>query len=433
MFFPQNIKQKLINYTKHLPLSFMASFIYGFPARRLEFIGVTGTEGKTTTVNLIYHLLVKSNISSAEISTVSAKIGNDEIDTGLHVTSPEPFKLQKLLKRAARLGVKIMVLELTSHGLDQFRLWGIKYRAVILTNINREHLDYHKTIDNYCQAKLRGLQAGQTVFLNRDDNHFDYFFKALSDNKKILTYGIKNESDFRAVNIKMNFSGTKFDLVYGNVVYHVYSPLIGLYNVYNIVSALAVTGLFNIKIEDAVKNLTGFSLPEGRLQPVNNKLGLRIYIDFAHTPNAIKEILETLRELAPKKNRVIIVFGSAGQRDKGKRPMMGEEAAKYADIVILTADDPRDESVADINRQITPGCLKTGMTEISKDGSGKKGFILIDDRKKAIEKALNIAEKGDVIVICGKGHEKSMAIGDLEIPWSDFNITTELLKEKEAK
>lgn len=424
----------MVNYLKHLPVAIAANIVYGFPSRKALMVGVTGTEGKTTTVNLIYHLLQKSGIPVAEVSTVSAKVGPEEIDTGLHVTSLGSFELQKLIKAAVDQRINTVILEMTSHGLDQFRFWGVKFRIGVLTNINREHMDYHKNFDNYTKVKLGGLLKSHTVVLNKDDGYFDYFYKQLSGRGiKVITYGINNRPDFMAENIRIVDKKTEFILKTDNNKISVSVPIIGQYNVYNILAALAVADNFGIDIKKATDYLSDFILPEGRLQEVGNKLGIKIFIDFAHTPNALKEVLSTLKKLTPKTNKLITVFGSAGKRDAGKRPAMGEEAAKFADYVILTADDPRNENIRDISSQIVQGCIKAGMIEISKDGQNKKGFILIDDRKTAIEKALSMAKRGDIVAICGKGHEKSLAIGDDELPWSDFKAINDLLTEKEAK
>lgn len=430
------IRKKIVNFLVHLPISVFFSIVYGFPARKLKIIAVTGTEGKTTTVNLIYSFL-KRNFPTAMISTVSAQIDKEVIDTGLHVTSPSPRILQKLLRKIVKKGIKYVVLEATSHGLDQFRFWGINFTVGVLTNIHREHFDYHLNQNDYLQAKMKALKNSKVVVLNKDDSCFDYFNnQSLSLGKKVITYAIDNQADFKAENIVFGLSGMSFNILKNNQIYKITSKIIGKYNVYNILASVTAVESMGIGIESLVEEIKNFSSVEGRLEEIKNNLGVKIFVDFAHTPNSLEQVLSTLKKLVPKTGKLVVVFGSAGKRDKGKRPLMGEAAARFADLIILTADDPRDESIRNINRQIAFGCKTLEFTEETNDQILKdeyKRYIFIDDRKKAIDFALKIAKKGDFIVICGKGHEKSLAVGKEEIPWSDKRVVEELLLNEKRR
>lgn len=400
------IPQKAKNYLKHLPLALLALLYYRFPSRKLRVIGVTGTDGKTTTASLIYHLLNKAGHSAALISTVGAKVGKKEIDTGLHVTAPNPWFLQKIIRQIVEQGIDYLVLEVTSHGLDQFRLLGIDFEVGVLTNITHEHLDYHSSFDDYRRAKLKLFLRAKTAVLNRDDASFG-FVKANLSRQKILSYGIDSSADI-----------TPRKLVFK-------TPLLGKHNLYNCLASLATISALGLSLDKAKKEIASFTGVEGRLEKVDEGQNFAVFVDFAHTPNALEQTLKTLKKQLGKGHRLIAVFGSAGERDKGKRPLMGKAASQYADLIVLTADDPRYEKVSDICAQIQKGFLQ-------RDYRVK----VIEDRQKAIKYALSQAARGDIVALCGKGHEKSLAMAGKEIPWSDKKTAQKLIKKlfkKEAK
>ena len=393
---PQWVK----NYFKHLPLAFLANLYFGFPAKKLKIIGVTGTEGKTTTVNLISHIFKEAGLPTASVSTVSAKLNKREIDTGLHVTSPSSWPLQRLLRQMVDEKIKYAVLEVTSNGLDQFRFWGINFDVGVLTNITRDHLDYHKNLENYRNAKLKLFKKAKVSVLNIDDSSFEYI-KDRIKNKKIISYGIRGQADFTPPKFKFK------------------TKLLGEYNYYNCLAAIATA--LNLKIDPKIvaKAIAVFTGVEGRLEEIKEGQNFKVYVDFAHSPNSIEQTLKTLKQSLNGGNKLIAVFGSAGHRDKEKRPLMGEAAAKYADLVILTTDDPRTEKVSDICSQISQGCRQKGCEP-----------VVIEDRRQAIKYAFAQAKKGDTVALLGKGHEKSLAVGKKEIPWSDKQVATELLRRK---
>lgn len=399
--------QKTKNYY-HLLQALTASLIYGFPAKKLKIIGVTGTDGKTTTAHMIYQILAASGKTAGLVSSIAAVTSGKTYDTGFHVTTPSPFALQKLLKQMVKKETEFAVLEVTSHGLDQNRLAFIPFEIGVLTNISPEHLDYHKTLENYLAAKAKLFRNAKTSVLNADDHSFVKFKKEIGG--QLLTYGIKNQSDVNLKNFPLKLK------------------IPGDYNYYNALAAVTATRVLNINDATIKKALEDFSNLEGRMEEVKNNLGIKIYIDFAHTPNALEQALATLRKALSVKSeaRIIAVFGVAGERDKSKRPLMGAVSARLANITVITAEDPRSENPAVIAEQIFAGCQKQG-------GILKENVFIEIDRAKAIKLAIKLAKPGDIVAIFGKGHEKSMAYGGKELPWSDKKEVIEALKKKRPK
>jgi len=399
--------------TIHSLEALLASFYYGFPSKSMKIIAVTGTDGKTTTTELIYHILKKAGKKASMISTLHAVIGKEEYDTGFHVTTPNSFPLQKFLNLAKKEKTEYMVLEVTSHALDQKRVNHIRIEVGLIANISHEHLDYHKTFDNYLAAKAKILKNVKVSILNADDSHFDKLVKYASG--RLVTFGIKKKADFTPGNS------------------YVKSRLPGQFNVYNILAAEAAASSVGISAEDIKKGVASFTGIQGRMEEVGVSRPFRIFIDFAHKPNALENVLLTTRDIADK--RVIIVFGAAGLRDKAKRPMMGKIAGKLADISILTAEDPRTEDVRDIINSIAVGAKSSGAIEADKykDGKdmldGKHYYYRIADRQEAINFAVkNLAQKGDVVILAGKGHEKSLCYGKIEYSWDEFKAVEKALK-----
>jgi len=429
--------QKTINTFKHLPVAFFANLINFWPSRKLKIIGVTGTDGKTTTTRIIYSLLKEAGFKTAFVSTISAKIGDEEISTGLHITSPSSWKLQKLLKKMVDQKVEYVVLETTSHGLDQNRFWGIHFEVGVITNVTNEHLDYHKSWDNLLLSKSILLKNSKVVVLNKDDRSFDKL-KGIIGSKKIFTYSLKQEADFKAAGIVTEIDKTKFNLKNKNKLISLTSPLIGKFNVSNQLAAIAVARFFDVDykiIEKAMKQIGSIL---GRLEFINNRKRLKIVVDFAHTPNALKNTLGLLREFVKKGQRLIVVFGAAGLRDFNKREDMGKIAGKLADFAVLTSEDPRTEDPKTIINQIGSGCRFSNMKKLGiaksllvKKKEIKKGYFSIINRQDAINFAIrNLARPHDIVVMCGKGHERSMCFGTTEYPWSEHNAVKIALKEK---
>jgi len=389
----------------HLIFALLACLYYRFPGKKMTVIGITGTAGKTTTAHLIYEILKKADLQVSMISTIEAKINGVSYDTGFHVTTPSPWVLQKMMRRAVNCGNKYFVLEVTSHALDQNRIFGTSIDIAVVTNISHEHLDYHETFDNYRATKAKILRNVKYSILPADDCNFNFLQKKAGG--KILTFAVKNKADYTCKNTRIKLN------------------LIGEYNLYNSLAAYAVADIVGIKREVILKALSQFKGLVGRMEEVANNRGFRIFIDFAHKPDALNKALKTGRSLT--KNKLIVIFGCAGLRDKLKRPIMGRIAAKLADYTILTAEDPRLEDVRDIIEQIAVGCRKEGIEEMSKRDKKlsllerkKKYFWRIPDRQEAINFAIKyLAKRGDLILVCGKGHEKSMCYGKTEYPWDE--------------
>jgi len=389
-------------------LGLLASTWYDQPSKKLKVIGVTGTDGKTTTATLIYWILKKAGRKTGLISTVSAKIGEKEFETGLHVTNPEPLKLQEFLAKMVETGCQYAVLEVTSHGLDQERVAGIKFDIGVLTNITHEHLDYHKNWQAYRRAKAKLFERVRLAVLNKDDKSFNYLSRFVPKKGKIISYALKKPADWNPEDVSL--PKTKF---------------LAEYNLANALAAVAVVRELSIPKKEIEAALASFKLPAGRLEKVDEGQDFNVYIDFAHTPNALEKVLSHLKKKT--RGRLIAVFGCAGERDRLKRSMMGQISTKIADISIFTAEDPRGENVNKIIMEMAEGAFKNKALETSpsqpaelKKQANKHWFIRIPERGEAISYAIQkLAKPGDIVVVCGKGHEKSMAYDHAEYPWSD--------------
>lgn len=383
----------------HLLLAIIANLYYQFPSKSMKVIGVTGTDGKTTTATLIYEILKHSGKKVGILTTISAEINNKSFDTGFHVTTPSPFLLQSILSKAKKEGVEYFILETTSHGLDQNRVWGVNYEVSVITNISEEHLDYHKTYKKYVEAKAKIINKSKKVLVNRDDKSHKHILDIISleqrseaNNQKLITFGFGKDAD---INPKK---------------YPLKPSIPGDFNLYNSLAALGVALQIGISFDNAKQVIEKYKTPLGR-QDIVFKVPFTVMIDFAHTPNSFESLLKTLR--SEYKGRIIHVFGSAGERDKAKRPEMGKVSSTYSDIIILTAEDPRNEDAEEIANQISKG--------ISSKFKLDDNLYIIADRGEAISFALKTAKKGDIVVITGKGHEPTMNFGNGEVPWSDYN------------
>lgn len=381
--------QKLKN-IYHLIQALLANIIYGFPSRKLKVVGVTGTDGKTTTTHLIAHILRMSGKKVSFISSVHASIAGKEYDIGFHVTTPSPFSLQKFLRKSADSKDDYFILETTSHALDQNRVWGIKYEIGVLTNITHEHLDYHKTYEEYLLSKIKLLKMARISVINEEDGSYKYINKLVVNHKKIYK---------------------KFKLIDDNF------PNLTKFNKYNFSAAYLVCKILKLKDSEILRFMSDFQLPKGRLETVYDK-NFKIIIDFAHTPNAFDNLLSELKKNVVKGSRLIHVFGSAGLRDVGKRNLMGEISSRYSDLLILTEEDYRTEDPKIICQQIASGILNN------------KPYKIILDRNDAIQAAINEAKKGDLVILTGKSHEKSLCRGKTEIPWSEHDAVQKALKMK---
>lgn len=435
MFFRKLIStllpRKVKNIT-HLILSAAAVIRYGYPAKDLKVIGVTGTDGKTTTSTLIFKILKENGYKAALISTVAAFVGDTEIDTGFHVTAPDAWLLQKLLKKIRDMNYDYVVLEATSHGLDQHRLMGSNIKIGVLTNITHEHLDYHGSFKNYIRAKQKMFKGVRVAILNRADEVYPIFKKNLDPNTKIIAYDLKSPNKKVREAIEKRFPES--------------------YNRLNATAAYLASINCGVDDDTAIKAIASFSGVVGRMQEIKNRKGLRIIVDFAHTPNALENVLSALKGQSAEGSRLISVFGCASERDNAKRPLMGNISTRIADISIFTAEDPRREDINKIINEMALGAdenvkeywIKKYDHPIQKEvihhrtehlqiEKGKHIYIRIPERGSAINTAIKIAKRGDIVVICGKGHEKSMSYNGKEYPWSDHEAVKLALKGKTFK
>lgn len=386
----------------HLFQAAIANIIYGFPSKGMIILGVTGTDGKTTTSSMIYHILNTAGFKTALISTVGAIIDGRTYGVGFHVTTPGSFSVQSYIKKAKKAGVKYLIIESTSIGLHQNRVFGIPFNIAVLTNITNEHLDYHGTYDKYVKAKAILFRGAPISILNIDDKSYTPMTRVLQ-NKKVITYGMKKNSDINPVTFPFK------------------TNLIGAFNQYNTLAAIAVAKELNIEDSIIKKALLSFIPPIGREEMVYDK-DFKVIIDFAHTPGAFEAVLPEIKKIT--KGRLIHIFGSAGLRDKYKRPEMGRISSEFADIIIVTAEDPRKESIEDITSEIDKGVSSK---------FNKKYLFKISDRKEAIIKGINMAQKGDIVLITGKGHESSMNYGKGEAPWNEHETVKQALKSRHEK
>ena len=410
-------------------LAHLAAAFYGYPSRQLRLIGVTGTDGKTTTIALTRALLEAAGHRTGMISTVSAVIGGEEVETGLHTTTPEAPDVQHYLAWMVAAGAEYAVLEATSHGLDQQRVAACDFDVAVVTNITHEHLDYHGTYEAYREAKARLFRSLATAcrkpgvpkvaVLNADDASFDYLRRIPADRQ--LSYGLASSADVMAREIVHSPEGLRFTVETPVGKFPVESSLLGTFNMPNILAAIAVGISQGVPIEAMQEGVKAVRGVVGRMERVDSGQDLAVFIDFAHTPHALERALETARELTG--GQVIVVFGCAGLRDRAKRPWMGEIAGRLADRIVITAEDPRTEDLNEIMAQIAAGCERAGRREGA-------DYWRIGDRGEAIAFAVNLARPGDLVIVTGKGHERSMCFGTTEVPWSDHEAVREALRQR---
>ena len=384
------------------------------------FIGVTGTNGKTTTCEILYSIFKNAGYKTCLVSTISAKIGDKQLKTGLHTTTPSGTKLYKIIKKGKKSECKYYIIETTSQGLAMKRLAGLKFDYAVFTNVTNEHLDYHKTYKKYLKAKSKliteNLKNNGTVVLNVDDKGSYKYLANIA--KKFVTYGINKKADFIGSNINED-CGVSFTCNKNTYKLNIY----GVYNVYNALACVAVAKLEKIGSAKIQQGFFKVKQVKGRMHVIKNN-PFKVVVDFAHTPDALEKALVWAKNNT--ENKVLCVFGCAGGRDVKKRKEMGKIASILSDKVILTAEDPRYEKLKDINDQIQHGFNKDNLNKLIRFDDDSKNVKV---RKDAIKKALSIAKKGDSVIICGKGHEESMNFGGKEYQWSDIEQTTKLIKK----
>jgi UDP-N-acetylmuramoyl-L-alanyl-D-glutamate--2,6-diaminopimelate ligase len=409
---------------------------HDFPSRNITLIGVTGTDGKTTTVSLIHGILRAAGAGVGMVSTVKALIpsagslaspaknsgerGETELETGLHTTTPDPPELQRYIAKMVAGGASHAVLEVTSHGLAQHRVAGCEFDVAVVTNVTHEHLDFHGSLAAYQRAKaklfeglcgsLRKPGVPKTSVLNRDDDSFRFLRPLCAD--RHIVYSLERNTDVTAENVVFESDRTRFDLhtPLGQVL--IETPLVGRYNVRNVLAAASVGVALGVSPHTVAEGVASVRGVPGRMERIEEGQPYLAVVDFAHTPNALTQALTTARDMTQQRGRVIVVFGCAGLRDREKRTLMGRIAGRLADVVILTAEDPRTESLQAIMGESAAAAETEGKHE-------GVDLLQIPDRGEAILRTCEMAQAGDVVIACGKGHEQSMCFGTTEYPWDD--------------
>lgn len=447
-------------------LAYFFALVYQFPYKKLVVIGITGTDGKTTTSHLIYHLLKSQGKKVGLLSTIESTYFDGErenklisfwskidmplkqliklpltraFNEGQHVTTAWAPTIQHMLAQLRDMGCEYVVLESTSHAFDQKRLACIRYSVVGITNINYEHLDYHKTFENYLMAKalifnldsrIPKLEGNKGYAYLNADNELSKGFFDYAKTWDIKTYSLKNAGDINVNDVRYELNKTSFK--YDNNSFE--TQLVGEYNIYNCTLALSIVTGLGINTPDLVNSLKTFSSPKGRFERFSTKSHGLVVVDFAHTPQSYEQLFTYLDSIGLK-GKLISVFGCAGLRDATKRPKMGFLAGKFCDLSIITAEDPRTERLEDINNEIAKGMEKAGATyieDLKLFDLNTNCYTFDVDRKSAIEAAISLSGPQDVVLILGKGHEESMCFGENEIPWSDQSVVKDYLKRVDS-
>jgi UDP-N-acetylmuramoyl-L-alanyl-D-glutamate--2,6-diaminopimelate ligase len=402
-------------------LADLAAVFYQQPARRLKLAAVTGTNGKTTTTFLIKHILEKAGLRCGLLGTVRYEIA-DRVLPAVR-TTPESIEVYDLLAQMANAGCKAAAMEVSSHALAQERVRGLEWDVAVFTNLTQDHLDFHGTMENYFEAKAK-LFAGlteqksktkATAVINIDDRYGAQLVDRLNKKVSVITYGMGAQADFRASNYHAEFAGTSYQLDARGKSYLVRVPLIGRFNVANSMAALAAASSMGISLREAILSLGRSPQVPGRLEAVPAKRQFQIFVDYAHTPDALLNVLKTARELSPRK--LIVVFGCGGDRDKQKRPLMGRVADEHADFSIITSDNPRKENPKAIIADAEKGFRSSRYEKIT-------------DRAEAIARAIELAQPRDIVLIAGKGHEAYQEFADHTIPFDDIQIARRALENR---
>ena len=409
----------IVENTRTALADFSAAF-YGHPARKLKLAAVTGTNGKTTTTFLIKRICENSGLRCGLIGTVRYEIG-ERILPAIR-TTPESLDLQELLAQIANAGCKAAAIEVSSHALAQERARGLEWNVAVFTNLTQDHLDFHGTMENYFEAKAKlfgGLATQKqknkpVAIVNIDDRYGQHLLRRIDKTVAVVTYGMGLRADFRASNYRAEFTGTSYQLDARGKSYLVRVPLIGRFNVTNSMAALAAADALGINLRSAVLSLAKAPQVPGRLELVPAKRQFQVFVDYAHTPDALGNVLKTLRELHP--NRLIAVFGCGGDRDRQKRPLMAEMVDSLADYSIITSDNPRKED---------PDAI---IGEIEK-GFRSNRYEKIVDRTEAINRAVALAGPRDIVLVAGKGHENYQEFADYTIPFDDIQVARRAIED----
>jgi len=400
-------------------LADLAGAFYDRPMRRLKMAAVTGTNGKTTTTFLLKHLCENAGLRCGLIGTVRYEIGERVLPAVR--TTPESLEIQELLAQIVNAGCKAAAIEVSSHALAQDRTRGLEWDVAVFTNLTQDHLDFHGTMESYFESKVKlfteltkqEMKKKPVAVVNIDDRWGEKLLARLDKELPVITYGMSARADFRASNYRPEFSGTSFQLEARGKSYLVRLPLIGRFNISNSLAALAAANSLGITLRDAILSLSKSPQVPGRLEAVPAKRQFQVFVDYAHSPDALLNVLKTLRELSPRK--LIVVFGCGGDRDRQKRPLMAAAADRNADFSIITSDNPRKED---------PDAI---IAEVEK-GFRSDRYEKITDRAEAIARAISLAQPRDIVLIAGKGHEAYQEFADNTIPFDDIRIAQRALE-----
>lgn len=412
---------RVIEPVGHLAESMIIATKFGFPAKKLRVIGVTGTNGKTTTTFFIQKMLSEAGIKTALTSTVAYGVGNDIQRQMEHITTAKASVLQRRLKSFVEQGVEWAVIETSSHALAQHRVWGIPYEIAVLTNLTHDHLEYHGTFENYREAKRKlfkianrhGLRYG---VVNADDPSAEIFANTVDNS---TTYGIKS-GDIQATNIQLTSEGSTYTATVDGDTYNITINIPGEFNVSNSLAALSIGRKLGLTKEQIEHGLAALESVEGRMNAIEEGQKFKVLVDFASTPDGFEKFFSSVRPLV--KGKLVAVFGSAGRRDESKRAEQGRIAGKYADVVIATEEDDRDEDGTKILRQIAEGAVESGKVE-------NESLFLVLNREEAIGLAFTmVSEADDMVVLLGKGHEKTIERADGDYPWNESEAARSALQ-----
>lgn len=418
---------RVVEPTGHLMEAIFWNLVLGFPARGLKVIGVTGTDGKTTTSTMIYTMLNDAGIKTGLMTTIGYGVPGDWHDNHVHMTTMQTKPMLERIRQLRRAGIEWLVLETTSHALAQHRVWGIPYSVAVVTNITHEHLDYHGTYERYREAKLllfRQVAAGgglKVGIINADDSSAPY---CMATGVKPMTYGVAAASaDLRAREVRSGATGSTYKLKFGDQLATVQVHLPGSFNVSNSLAAAAVGQALGLSAPQIVRGIGALKTVEGRMNQIDVGQDFAVIVDFAHTPDSFDKILASMRDLT--QGRLIVMFGSAGRRDVSKRGKQGAIAGKWADVVVITEEDDRDVDGREIMDQIAGGAESAGKVR-------NTNLFLVPDRTDAINFAVNKARfgQGDTVLLLGKGHEKTIERADGEHPWDELDTARQAVKQR---
>lgn len=393
---------------------------YGHPAKSLRVIAVTGTNGKTTTLAYLNEILKESGKKTAMFSTATIEIAGESRLNDLNATVGTTEQMQMFFRDAKQASVDFVLLEVTSHSIHQHKLDGIPIEVAIMTNLTQDHLDYHKTMDEYAAVKARLFARDPDyIVLNRDDEWFDFYNKYNAAKQKI-TYGVHDDAEAKISDIVLYRKGTEATVTIDHQTkLSLATALPGAFNVSNMTAATAAAYLLGVNLKDIVEGVANLEHVPGRFERATEALPFDVIVDYAHTPDALEKLLTTAKSVT--KNRVILVFGACGDRDATKRPIMGKIASEYADRIILTDEENYTEDASVIRLAIREGIV---------EGKGEGKMTEIADRREAIEKALSIAKQGDTVLITGLGHEVYRIVDGNRVPWNDTEVVNQIIQEK---